>query len=158
MTLKDIRAEYGVSQQRAASAAGMPLRTYIRYEMDENYGDPLKRKMMIELIKEKCQINETKGVIPVKTIVEKVGSIIKSSYGDKVEFCYLFGSYAKGYALEVSDINLLISSTLDEQGYLELENKLKDALHKVISLLKIEDVSGKTELLKEVLKIGIRII
>ncbi len=158
MTLKDIRAEYGVSQQRAASAAGMPLRTYIRYEMDENYGDPLKRKMMIELIKEKCQINETKGVIPVKTIVEKVGSIIKSSYGDKVEFCYLFGSYAKGYALEVSDINLLISSTLDEQGYPELENKLKDALHKVISLLKIEDVSGKIELLKEVLKIGIRII
>ena len=37
MTLKELRAEYGVSQQRAASAAGMPLRTYIRYEMNENY-------------------------------------------------------------------------------------------------------------------------
>ena len=158
MTLKEIRAEYGVSQQRAAAAAGMPLRTYIRYEMDENYGDPLKRKMVIETIKEKCQINETKGVLSIKTITERVNNVLTSFYPRDIDFCYLFGSYAKGYALEVSDINLLISSSLDERGYAELAEKLKESLHKVISITPIEEASGKVELLKEVLRIGIRII
>ena len=158
MTLKEIRAEYGVSQQRAAAAAGMPLRTYIRYEMNENYGDPLKRRMMVELIKEKCQINETQGVIPVKTIIEKTASIINEYFPKSVESCYLFGSYAKGYALPVSDINILLSSSLLDEEMKELERKLNEALHKNISLMSIEEASGKVELLKEVLKIGIRII
>ena len=80
MTLKEIRAEYGVSQQRAAAAAGMPLRTYIRYEMNENYGDPLKRRMMVELIKEKCQINETQGVIPVRKLpLSSMNTSLKAS-------------------------------------------------------------------------------
>ena len=146
MTLKEIRAEYGVSQQRAAAAAGMPLRTYIRYEMNENYGDPLKRRMMIELIKEKCQINETQGVIPVKTIIEKTASIINEYFPKSVESCYLFGSYAKGYALPV------------DEEMKELERKLNETLHKNISLMSIEEAAGKVDLLKEVLKIGIRII
>ena len=158
MTLKELRAEYGVSQQRAASAAGMPLRTYIRYEMNENYGDPLKRRMMMELIKEKCQINETQGVLPVKTIIEKTASIINAHFTKSVEFCYLFGSYAKGYALPVSDINLLISTSLADDEIKDLEKRLYDSLHKNISLMSIEEASGKVELLKEVLKIGIRII
>ncbi len=158
MTLKELRAEYGVSQQRAASAAGMPLRTYIRYEMNENYGDPLKRRMMMELIKDKCQINETQGVIPVKTIIDKTASIINAHFTKSVEFCYLFGSYAKGYALPVSDINLLISSSLADDEIKDLEKRLYDSLHKNISLMSIEEASGKVELLKEVLKIGIRII
>ena len=111
MTLKEIRIEYGVSQQRAAAAAGMPLRTYIRYEMDENYGDPLKRRTIVELIKDKCQINETQGVVPIKVIIEKAASIIKGYYPHDVSFLYLFGSYAKGYALPVSDVNFLLSSS-----------------------------------------------
>lgn len=158
MTLKELRAEYGVSQQRAASAAGMPLRTYIRYEMNENYGDPLKRRMMMELIKDKCQINETQGVIPVKTIIDKTASIINAHFTKRVEFCYLFGSYAKGYALPVSDINLLISSSLADDEIKDLEKRLYDSLHKNISLMSIEEAAGKVDLLKEVLKIGIRII
>lgn len=158
MTLKELRAEYGVSQQRAASAAGMPLRTYIRYEMNENYGDPLKRRMMMELIKDKCQINETQGVIPVKTIIDKTASIINAHFTKSVEFCYLFGSYAKGYALPVSDINLLISSSLADDEIKDLEKRLYDSLHKNISLMSIEEAAGKVDLLKEVLKIGIRII
>ena len=152
MTLKEIRAEYGVSQQRAAAAAGMPLRTYIRYEMNENYGDPLKRRMMVE------QINETQGVIPVKTIIDKTASIINAHFTKSVEFCYLFGSYAKGYALPVSDINLLISSSLADDEIKDLEKRLYDSLHKNISLMSIEEAAGKVDLLKEVLKIGIRII
>ena len=157
MTLKEIRSEYGVSQQRAASAAGMPLRTYIRYEMDENYGDPLKRKMIVETIKEKCQINETKGVLTVKSIVEKVGDILKDYDKETFDFCYLFGSYAKGYALEVSDVNLLLSGAFTDEEYEELEKRIHAALHKTISITKLSEAVGNQELLKEVLKVGIRI-
>ena len=113
---------------------------------------------VVELIKEKCQINETQGVIPVKTIIEKTASIINEYFPKSVESCYLFGSYAKGYALPVSDINILLSSSLLDEEMKELERKLNEALHKNISLMSIEEAAGKVDLLKEVLKIGIRII
>ena len=112
----------------------------------------------MKIIKDKCQINETQGVIPVKTIIDKTASIINAHFTKSVEFCYLFGSYAKGYALPVSDINILLSSSLSDEEMKDLEKRLNEALHKNISLMSIEEAAGKVDLLKEVLKIGIRII
>ena len=47
MTLLETRQTYKLSQQQVASVLGIPLRTYVRYEKDNTYGDELKRKMMI---------------------------------------------------------------------------------------------------------------
>lgn len=50
MNLKSIRDKYGLSQTFVASLIGVPVRTYRRYETDENYGDNHKREMYFQLI------------------------------------------------------------------------------------------------------------
>ena len=44
MTLKETRELYGLTQIKAAEIVGIPVRTFRRYEIDEDYGDVLKRK------------------------------------------------------------------------------------------------------------------
>ena len=39
MSLKEIRESYGLSQVEAASIVGVPVRTFRRYELDEQYGN-----------------------------------------------------------------------------------------------------------------------
>ena len=38
MTLLETRKQYNVSQAEVATLLGIPVRTYIRYEQDKNYG------------------------------------------------------------------------------------------------------------------------
>lgn len=40
------------------------------------------------------------------TKAEELTKLFKEQYKNMVEFCYLFGSYAKGYATERSDVDL----------------------------------------------------
>ena len=52
MTIKEYRMKYKVSVKDASIVSGVPLRTYIRYEADDNYGNELKRKQIIMSWKE----------------------------------------------------------------------------------------------------------
>lgn len=52
-----------------------------------------------------------------------------------VGFCYLFGSYAKGKAIEESDIDLLVSTDLKGLKYYGFVEKLKNSLHKNMDVL-----------------------
>lgn len=42
--LKDYRKSLGITISQASSAVGVSLRTYNRYEQDDDYGDPLKKR------------------------------------------------------------------------------------------------------------------
>ena len=48
MTLLQTRTHYGLTQKEVAAALNIPVRTYIRYETNEGYGDSLKRQMMMQ--------------------------------------------------------------------------------------------------------------
>ena len=111
MELREYRFELGLSQKEASIATGVPLRTYIRYENDNAYGNQLKRKQMIASLVEKYQITEEKGILKIEYITKKVETVLVK-YGEKINFCYLFGSYAKGYANDFSDVDLCVSTTL----------------------------------------------
>ena len=74
-----------------------------------------------------------------------------------VQYCYLFGSYAKGKATERSDVDLLVSSETTGLRFYELAEKLREKLRKKIDLLDVKQLAGNSELLNEVLKDGIRI-
>ena len=74
-----------------------------------------------------------------------------------VQYCWLFGSYAKGKATDASDVDLLISSGTTGLRFYELAEKLRERLHKKIDLLDLKQLTGNEELLNEVLKDGIRI-
>lgn len=52
MNIKELRNKYGLTIKDAADATSVPYRTFCRYEQDENYGNKLKRQMIIHTLKE----------------------------------------------------------------------------------------------------------
>lgn len=98
MNLLEARTQYGLSQIEAASALNIPIRTYIRYEKDDSYGNMMKRSMMVKMLIEKYEIAETKGLLTIDQIKKSLVEVFEKEYKGQIEFCYLFGSYAKGYA------------------------------------------------------------
>ena len=158
MDLKTLRKSFGLSQAAAATSVGMPLRTYIRYEKDESYGDPLKREMVSATLKAKHEISEERGVYSVAQIQHVVSEVLhQPKYGNEVAFCYLFGSYAKGYAKPNSDVDLCVSTSLTGLRFVGLAEALHQALHKKIDLIRLSDLSNNASLLIENMKDGVKI-
>ena len=157
MNLFDVRKEYGLSQIEASRILGIPVRTYIRYEKDNDYGSSLKRKTMIDVLKDKCAITEDKGLLSISQIKQLLSSIFDTEYKDQIEFCFLFGSYAKGYAKENSDIDLCISTNLTGLKFVGLSETIRNTLHKRIDLIRFNNLSDNFELVGEIMKDGIKI-
>lgn len=157
MNLIDIRLQYGLTQSEAASMLNVPLRTFIRYEKDDNYGNKLKRDMMIRTITEKCEITETKGLLSVEQIKSILKELFDKEYKNQIEFCYLFGSYAKGYPNENSDVDLCVATPLTGLKFAGLSESIREALHKRIDLVRFSNLQNNLELLNEIMKDGIKI-
>lgn len=154
MDLKALRMSKGLTQQQAASRIGVSLRSYVSYENDETKTKSPKYRFFISEIERINPIDEEHGVLSRDDII-KTCNMVLPEYN--VEYCYLFGSYAKGKASETSDVDLLISSKVTGLKYYEMVEKLREGLHKKVDLLDTKQLIGNEELLNEVLKEGIRI-
>lgn len=157
MTLKETRELYGLTQIKAAEIVGIPVRTFRRYEIDEDYGDVLKRQKIIDILIDKCEITEDKGLLTIEKIKEELTKLFDNQYKGIVEFCYLFGSYAKGYAKENSDVDLCVSSSLSGIRIAGLAEAIRAVLHKKIDLIRFDTLNSNFELSKEIMKSGIKI-
>ena len=157
MTLKETRDLYGLPQIKSAEIVGIPVRTFRRYEIDEDYGDVLKRKKIIDILIDKCEITEDKGLLTIEKIKEELTRLFDNQYKGIVEFCYLFGSYAKGYAKENSDVDLCVSSSLSGIRIAGLAEAIRAVLHKKIDLIRFDTLNSNFELSKEIMKSGIKI-
>ena len=74
-----------------------------------------------------------------------------------IEFCYLFGSYAKGKAKPESDVDLLISTNITGLKFYGLVEEIRTALHKKVDVLEISQLKDNMELTYEILKDGVKI-
>ena len=72
-------------------------------------------------------VDEEHGILSIQKIRE-VCSDVFSSYD--VEYCYLFGSYAKGNAAEGSDVDFLISTSVSGMCFYEIVEALREGLKK----------------------------
>lgn len=157
MTLLQTRTHYGLTQKEVATALNIPVRTYIRYETDDNYGDVLKRQMMMQTLQQKFEITETKGLISLEFIRKTLAELFKTKYKSQVDFCYLFGSYAKGYATETSDVDLCVSTSLTGFAFVGLNEDIRNVLHKKVDLIRLNHLADNQDLLFEIMKDGIKI-
>ena len=157
MNLFEIRQKYGLSQLQAATSLSIPVRTYIRYEKDDSYGSHLKRRTMILDLIDKYEITEDKGIITIDYIKQKLNTLFEDEYNGKIEFCYLFGSYAKGYAKEDSDVDLCVSTTLTGLEFAGLSESIRNALNKRVDLIRFNNLQNNLELINEIMKDGIKI-
>ena len=154
MTLKQLRMEKGITQAECAELFQVSLRTYKRYESDESKIKPLKYQYLLQRISEYGMIDEENGILTLDQIKNICDEVFKNY---KVEYCYLFGSYAKGRATEKSDIDLLISMPIDGMKYFELIEILREKLKKKIDLLDIAQLNNNFTLVQEILRDGIKI-
>ncbi len=157
MTLLEVRNKYDLSQKDASLMLNTSLRTYIRYEKDDNYGSELKRQAMIRKLNEMFEITETKGLLSVEQIKESLTKLYNEKYNGQIEFCYLFGSYAKGYATESSDIDLCVSTSLKGLKFIGLSEDIRIILHKKIDLIRFSNLENNITLIEEIMKDGIKI-
>ena len=99
-------------------------------------------------------LNEAHGLLSIGSITEICTAIFKNY---DVEFCYLFGSYAKGIPTETSDVDLLVSTNISGKQFYELIETLREELHKKVDLLDLNQLTNNQQLIHEILKDGIRI-
>lgn len=152
--LKSCRVEKKLTQAEASRMLGVSLRSYITYENDETKQGNAKYRFLLQELKKINPLDEEHGVLSIEDIRETCSKVF-AEYS--VEFCYLFGSYAKGSATGTSDVDLLISTKISGLRYYELAERLREALHKKVDLLETKQLLNNEDLLKEVLKTGVRI-
>lgn len=152
--LKKLRVSKNLTQQQVADMFGVSLRSYKSYENDESKKDTIKYNYFVEQLNLINPVDEEHGILEIQNIIDECGSVFENY---DVEFCYLFGSYAKGRATETSDVDLLIYT--DERGlkFFGLVEDLRNALNKKIDALDIKQLNNNPELLREILRDGIKI-
>ena len=100
------------------------------------------------------KIDEDHGVLTIKEIRDGVNSIFENY---NINFCYLFGSYAKNEAYDKSDIDLLIDTDVTGLDFYGLIEDLRSTLNKRIDLLNINKIVNNEDLLREIMKTGVKI-
>lgn len=152
--LKELRAEKKLTQQQVADLVGISLRSYKSYENDEEKIGTLKYNYIIQKLAEINPIDEEHGIIDVEYIKQKCQKVFEKY---DVNFCYLFGSYAKEKAKPTSDVDLLVSVNVKGLKFYGLVEEIRIALQKKVDVLDINQLKDNVELIQEILKDGIKI-
>ena len=152
--IKELRTEKKLTQQQASEILGISLRSYKSYENDADKIGTIKYNYIIDRLSKINPIDEEHGILELGFIEEKCKEVF-SEYS--VNYCILFGSYAKGKAVGTSDVDLLISSDVKGLKFYGMVEKLRKALHKKVDALSLGQLEGNLELTDEILKDGIRI-
>ena len=152
--LKSIRLDKELTQQQAAGIVGISLRSYKSYENDLDKRGNLKYNYIYEKLSQINPIDEEHGIVDLEYISRKCSEIFDKY---KINFCYLFGSYAKGKAKDDSDVELLISTEIKGLKFFGLVEELRNSLQKKVDVIEVAGLKDNVELLEEILKDGIKI-
>lgn len=153
LTLKEAREKLNLSQVEVANYFGVSRRSYQDYENDASYKDSIKYKFMLDKLHEILQ-DENKRILTVGEIITGCEQVF-AKYD--IDYCYLFGSYAKGNAKENSDIDLLIATGITGLKFFALVEELRESLRKKVDVIELNQLENNKDLLNEVLKDGIKI-
>lgn len=154
MGLRDIRMQSKLTQAEAAKLLGISRRTYVNYEAGKIDESSLKYRYVVEALQKEGLIDEEHGILTISQIKETCCEIFKEH---SVEYCYLFGSYAKGKATPKSDIDLLVAMPINGREFFELVETLRERLRKKVDLLDIGQLNNNFTLTQEILRDGVKI-
>ena len=153
-TLKTLRISKKLTQKEASAIVGVSLRSYKDYENEESKVGTLKYNYMLQLIEKYIELDEEHGVLTIEDIKSGCRSVLEQY---EVKYCILFGSYSKGVATELSDVDLLISTEITGIRFFGIAERLRKVLRKKIDLLEIRQLSNNQQLLDDILRDGIKV-
>lgn len=154
MELKELRKKANLTQTEAALIFGVSLRSYKSYENDNDKSNTIKYKYFVNELIKQLEVDEEHGLLTIDVIKQTCSTTFKKY---DVNFCYLFGSYAKDKATEKSDVDLLIDTKLTGLDFFGLVEELREQLHKKVDLLNINQLQNNEELVRNILNEGIKI-
>lgn len=154
LTLKELRKSKNLTQAECADYLKMPLRTYQNYETDISKVNSMKYEFIIQKLEKHGFIDENHGILTINQIKDICADIFQDI---DIDYCYLFGSYAKGKATEVSDVDLLISTSISGIKFYDLVEVLRESLKKKVDVLNKEQLINNPDLMNEILKDGVKI-
>ncbi|HHV41636.1 MAG TPA: helix-turn-helix domain-containing protein [Clostridiaceae bacterium] len=153
MTLKQAREKLNMTQVEVANFFGVSRRSYQDYENNEAYKDSIKYKFMLDKLTDILE-DENKRILTVEEIQAGCEKVFEKY---DVDYCYLFGSYAKGKAKVDSDIDLLIATSITGLKFFALVEEIRETLRKKVDVLDFNQMESNKDLLNEILKDGIKI-
>ena len=154
MTLKELRQSKKLTQLQVANILKISLRSYKQYENEKEKEGSFKYKYIYNELTKYGYIDEEHGVLSIDDIKKIVNQVLSQH---EVEYCYLFGSYARGEAEEQSDVDLIVATEITGMEFYGLCEHLREALHKKVDLLNLAQLNNNQQLLYEVLKDGVKI-
>ncbi len=154
MTLKELRKQKKLTQAECAKYLNIPVRTYQNYETDVSKADSMKYAFMMQKLQEYGFVDEEHGILTLQQIKDTCANIFSDF---DIEYCYLFGSYAKNKASEHSDIDLLIATSISGMHFYDLVEALREGLKKKVDVLNREQLNDNPDLINEILKDGVKI-
>lgn len=154
MMLRELRKQKKLTQAECAKYLGVPLRTYQNYETDAAKRTSIKYLYMLEKLEQYGFVDEDHGILSI----QKIKDVCTDVFADyDIEYCYLFGSYAKGTANDNSDVDLMVKTDISGLKFYDLIEKLREELNKKVDLLNFEQLNNNLDLINEILKDGIKI-
>lgn len=153
-TIKEIRLDKKLTQKQVADTIGISLRSYKMYENDERKVGSIKYNYILEKLTEMNRIDEEHGLLTIEEIKQICANVFEDY---PVNYCILFGSYAKHLEQPSSDIDLFISTNLKGLRYYGLVEELRVKLRKKVDVLDLAQLDNNIELVDEILKDGIKI-
>ena len=145
-----------MTQEEAALALGVSLRSYKSYENEKEKEKTDKYKYLLSRLENHISIDEKHGVLTLEEIKRGVRRIL-GEYEGEVSYAILFGSYAKGKANRESNVNLLISTRVTGLRLSDMRLRLEDVLRKRVSILERRSLVLNEPYLDEVLMHGVRV-
>lgn len=150
--LKQTRLTHNISQIEASKIIGVSRRTYQRYEELET--NSAKLDAFSAALNNRFLVDEEHGVLTIASIKELIKPVLEEF---NISICILFGSYARGTATDISDVDLLVDYNYSGIDYFVVIEKFREALHKKVDLITTSQLVSSKELMETILKEGIRL-
>ncbi len=130
------------------------MRTYQNYEREDADTNSVKYRYLYEKLEKYGYVDEEHGILSLDEIKSACADVFG---GYQIDYCYLFGSYARGEATEKSDVDLLVSTRVTVLEFFGMVETLRELLKKKVDLLNQEQLIDNFELTNEILRDGIKI-
>jgi predicted nucleotidyltransferase len=157
--IKQIRNNTQMTQEEFSSFLGIPLKTLRNWEQGIRKPNDWTEDLIIDRalrykLEKNMNVDEETGILSFMKIKRAVTSIAPKFDIDKI---YLFGSYAKGVAMNTSDLDLYMESSLYGLAYFEFVETLREVLGKKIDLLSNRTVEENSKVYQEIKSSGVLI-